>query len=151
MLRFTTKSSYGIRALIDLAVTYDRKQPVSLKNISGKERISLVFLEQIFNTFKKKGIVKSVRGPKGGYVLARDPSGISVCEVIKALEGDFYSGQCFPKKRGGKACARSKDCASKEIWDELTRQIEKTLKRFSLKYLAERTKERTRHREKSVS
>ncbi|MFQ5952620.1 MAG: RrF2 family transcriptional regulator, partial [Candidatus Omnitrophota bacterium] len=102
------------------------------------ERISIVYLEQIFNTLKNKGIIKSVRGPRGGYILAKDPSKISVYEAVKILEGDISSVSCVPKNGKGRKCERVCKCASKEVWDELTRQIEKTLKGFSLKYLAEK-------------
>jgi len=138
MLRFTTRSSYGVRALIGLAAAYESGEPVSLKTISKKEGISLVFLEQIFNTFRKAGIVKSTRGPRGGYVLARDPSEMNAGDIIRVLEGDFYSGRCISGGKKGTKCGRSARCASKEIWDELTREIERTLARFSLEYLADR-------------
>lgn len=137
-MRLTTKSSYGVRALINLAAVYKRKQPVSIRSISKEEGISTIYLEQIFNTLKNRGLVKSIRGPKGGYVLAKDPAKINVYEAIKILEGDVSSVRCAPKSGGGKICARLCNCASKEVWDELTLQIKKTLEDFSFKYLAER-------------
>jgi Rrf2 family protein len=137
-MRLTTKSSYGVRALINLAVMHGKKQPVSISSISKEEGISTIYLEQIFNVLKNHGLVKSVRGPKGGYVLAKDPAKVNVYEAIKILEGDISSVRCIPKLGKGKTCARLCNCASKEVWEELTRQIEKTLKGFSLKYLADR-------------
>jgi Rrf2 family protein len=117
---------------------YDAKQPVSLKEISKKEGISTVYLEQIFNILKNDGIVRSVRGPKGGYILAKDPSKINVYDAIRILEGGLSSVRCYSKSGKKKICARMCSCASKEVWEELTRQIEKTLKKFTLKYLAGR-------------
>jgi len=140
MLRFTTKTSYGIRALIYLAAIYDAKKPISLNTISKREGISLIFLEQIFHKFKKCGLVKSIRGPKGGYILDKNPSGISIYDVVSVLEGDVYPGQCNTLQ--GKNCTKREKCASKEVWDELTGQIEKTLKGFTLKYLADRSGEK---------
>ena len=137
-MRLTTKSSYGVRALINLAAVYKRKQPVSIRSISKEEGISTIYLEQIFNTLKNRGLVKSVRGPRGGYVLAKDPAKINVYEAIEILEGDVSSVRCVPKNGRGKTCAQLCNCASKEVWDELTLQIKKTLEGFSFKYLAER-------------
>ena len=140
-MRLTTKSSYGVRALIDLAVMYDARKPVSIKEISKKEGISIVYLEQIFNALKNEGVIRSVRGPKGGYVLAKDPSKVNVYDAMRILEGGLSSVRCYSKTGKKKTCARMCSCASKEVWEELTRQIEKTLKKFTLKYLAERALE----------
>lgn len=131
----TTKSSYGVRGLINLAIEYSKNQPMSIRNISTEENISSIYLEQIFNRLKNCGIVKSVRGPKGGYLLERDPAEISVYDVVIALEGGILSGKCVSGKDEG--CERLDKCASKEVWDEVAKQTEGTLKRFSLKYLAE--------------
>jgi Rrf2 family protein len=119
---------------------HGKKRPVSISSISKEEGISTIYLEQIFNVLKNRGLVKSVRGPKGGYVLAKDPAKVNVYEAINILEGDISSVRCMPKGGKGKTCARLCNCASKEVWEELTRQIEKTLKGFSLKYLADRAK-----------
>lgn len=135
----TTRSSYGIRALIHLAIAYGQKQqPVSVRRISKEEGLSGIYLEQIFSRLKGQGIVKSVRGPKGGYVLARDPSRVSVYEVVMALEGNVSPGKCA---RNRTTCRRVGKCASKEVWDEVTRQITGTLERFNLRDLAGRTLE----------
>jgi len=138
-MKLTTRSSYGVRALIDLAVMYGEKKPVSISNIAKKEGISNIFLEQIFNQLKNQGTVKSVRGPKGGYVLAKSPSSITVYEIVKTLEGSIFSERCIDADGGEqKVCRRSGRCASKEVWDEVARQIKSTLERFTLKDLADR-------------
>ena len=137
-MRLTTKSSYGVRALINLAVMHEKNEPVSIRSISKEEGISTIYLEQIFNALKNRGLVKSVRGPKGGYVLAKDPAEINVYEAIEVLEGDISSVRCISRKGNAKSCTKSCSCASKEVWEELTRQIKKTLEGFSLKYLARR-------------
>jgi Rrf2 family protein len=137
-MRLTTKSSYGVRALINLAVMHKKDKPISISSISKEEGISTIYLEQIFNTLKNRGLVKSVRGPRGGYVLAKPPAKINVYEAIEILEGDISSVRCVSRKDKTKACAKFCNCASKEVWEELTRQIKKTLEGFSLKYLAQR-------------
>ncbi len=139
-MRLTTKTSYGIRALIDLAIMHGAGKPLTIKNISQREGISSVYLEQIFNKLKNHGIVKSVRGPKGGYILARDPEKVSVYDAIEALEGGVSSVGCV-SERSKKKCIRLGKCASKEVWDEVTRQIQKTLGSFSIGYLAKKAVE----------
>ncbi len=135
----TTRSSYGVRALIHLAIAYGQtRQPVSVRSISREEGISGVYLEQIFGRLKSHDIVKSVRGPKGGYILVKDPSKVSVYEVVMALEGNISPGKCVGNKT---ICRRAGKCASKEVWDEVTRQITVALERFNLKDLAGRTLE----------
>ena len=133
-MRLTTRSSYGMRALIDMATSYGAQRPVSLKDISRREEISCVYLEQIFNKLKKCGVVKSVRGPKGGYLLARDPAEVSALEVVAAVEDSYSGSKCLC---GKPACERAHMCASKQMWDEVTREARKALGRFSLKRLAE--------------
>ncbi|MEA3489628.1 MAG: Rrf2 family transcriptional regulator [Candidatus Omnitrophota bacterium] len=137
-MRLTSKTSYGIRALVDLAIMYSRKSPVSIRKISREEGISSIYLEQIFNRLKNHGIVKSIRGPRGGYMLARSPSEISVYDAIDALEGEVTSVGCRSGRIKGAACKQAGRCVSKEVWDEVTGQIQKTLKSFSLKCLAKR-------------
>jgi Rrf2 family protein len=135
-MRLTAKTSYAIRALIDLAIMYPGKRPVSIKDISAEEGISSTYLEQIFNRLKNAGIVKSVRGPRGGYVLAKPPVKISVYSAITALEGEVSSVGCRYGRAKGASCDQACRCASKEVWDEVTRQIQRTLESFSLGYLA---------------
>ena len=137
-MRLTAKTSYAIRALIDLAVMYRGKKPVSIKDISTEEGISSIYLEQIFNRLRKAGIVKSIRGPRGGYILAKPPVKISVYDAITALEGEVSSVGCRYGRREGASCGQACRCASKEVWDEVTRQIQRTLESFSLGYLAEK-------------
>ncbi len=135
-MRVTTKSAYGVRSLINLALAYESKAPVSIKEMARKEDLSGIYLEQIFNRLKNQGVVKSVRGPKGGYILAKDPSQVTVYDVMRALEGDVSVGKCIPKT--GSVCERAQKCAPKEVWDEVTKSIETTLKSFSLASLATR-------------
>ncbi|MFH1845935.1 MAG: Rrf2 family transcriptional regulator [Candidatus Omnitrophota bacterium] len=138
-MRVTTKASYGVRALINLAVIYRQKQPLSIKSISQKEEISGVYLEQIFNRLKNNGLVKSVRGIRGGYMLAKAPADISIYDVIIALDENISPGRCSRPKGKQKPCARSSEgCVSKQIWDEVGRKIKETLADISLKDMADR-------------
>ncbi len=135
----TTKVSYGIRALIALALFFEKEEAVSVKQISGKEGISSVYLEQIFNKLKKSKIIKSIRGPKGGYTLARSPEKLSLLEIVLALEGSVAPGKCVSKKTGKNVCERAGICPSKEIWDEIEAQIKGTLGKYTLSDMVKRS------------
>lgn len=137
-MRLTTRSSYGIRALINMASAYGQERPLSLKDISKEEEISCVYLEQIFNKLKRSGLVKSVRGPKGGYLLAKDPSEVTVFEVVAAVEDSYAGVKCLC---GKDLCERATRCASKEVWDEVSSGTKNILGKFSLGQLAARARE----------
>ncbi|MFH1878238.1 MAG: Rrf2 family transcriptional regulator [Candidatus Omnitrophota bacterium] len=137
----TSRISYGVRALINLALMYEKNQPVTIKEIAREEGISSLFLEQIFNCLKRKGLVKSVRGPKGGYALVKNPSDINIYQILEALEGRKVSHRCFAHKEKGQVCKRAAVCASREVWDDVDKQVKVTLEGYSLEHLATRTKE----------
>jgi Rrf2 family protein len=134
----TTRVSYGIRALIYLAFSFEKEKAVSINNISGKENISSIYLEQIFNQLKKHKIIKSIRGPKGGYTLARPPEELDLLKIVLALGGSIAPWKCVPKKPGKKACERIGICPAKEIWDEIETRIGATLVKYTLKDLSKR-------------
>ena len=86
-MKLSTKGRYGLRAMIDLAV-YSEKEPVSIQSIADRQNISERYLEQLMASLKKEGLVKSIRGANGGYQLARPAIGISVGDILRALEGE---------------------------------------------------------------
>ncbi|MFH1395645.1 MAG: Rrf2 family transcriptional regulator [Candidatus Omnitrophota bacterium] len=137
-MKLTSKSVYGVRALIKLAVTYGKKRAIPISLISEEEGISSTYLEQIFNKLKNHNIVKSVRGPKGGYTFAKDPEKVSVYEVVVILEANIFPGKCVQRKGSLKTCKKTQSCVSKEVWQELAVKIEETLKGFTFKDLAKR-------------
>ena len=92
-MRLSTKSRYGLRALFDMAYN-SGTLPSQIKDISRRQEISPRYLEQIFQSFKKAGILKSKRGPQGGYILARKPDQITVREILEAAEGDTLLVEC---------------------------------------------------------
>ena len=87
-MKISTKGRYGLRALVDLA-GHDNGEPIALASIAQRQKLSLNYLEQVFGTLRKAGIVVSVKGAGGGYKLARDAESITVKEVLEALEGTF--------------------------------------------------------------
>ena len=108
-------------ALADMA-RFDGKNPVSLRDISLRQSISLLYLEQIFLRLKKNNIVKSVRGTNGGYVLKRDPKNIKLSEIFQALDQKVKTVGC--KKESKKGCnGKSSKCITHNLWDELDLHI----------------------------
>ena len=117
IMKLNTKSRYAVMALADMA-RFDGKNPVSLRDISLRQSISLLYLEQIFLKLKKNEIVKSVRGINGGYVLIRDPKNIKLSEIFQALDQKVKTVGC--KKDSKKGCnGKSSKCITHDLWDEL--------------------------------
>lgn len=125
----TTKARYAVMAVIDIADS-DSNQPVSLLTISERQNISLSYLEQIFSRLKKSGIVESVKGPGGGYVLGRDRKKITINEIIKAMGETIKMTRCSDTK---KSCTSNRaKCKTHHLWHGLENQISNYLGSISL-------------------
>jgi len=116
-MRLNTKSRYAVMALADLARFKDNK-PISLRDISLRQSISLLYLEQIFSKLKKNNIVKSVRGINGGYVLIKNPKQIKISEIFLALDENLKTMGCEKHSKTG-CNGRSAKCITHKLWDEL--------------------------------
>ncbi|MFV0518686.1 MAG: Rrf2 family transcriptional regulator [Lachnospirales bacterium] len=143
-MKVSTRSRYGLKALLEIATEKDEKC-VSLQSISDKLGISVNYLEQIIAVLKKDGIVKSVRGAKGGYVLAKDMEEISFGEILRSLEGDLYPVNCLndeieSTKGSGCSCGEScsSECLTKETWTKLYNIITVSIDNISLKDILEK-------------
>lgn len=122
-MRLTTKSRYGARAILDLAYNYAGK-PVQVKDISKRQEIPLRYLEQIFRGLKKSNIVKSVRGPAGGYYLAKDPKEITVGDIIRATREPINPVFCVDNETESiKRCSRAEQCVMRLVWKEAGEKI----------------------------
>ena len=88
-MKLTSKGRAAVTSLVDMSLNINNGNPVKLSDISNRQNISVNFLEQIFSSLKKKKIVKSIRGPLGGYMFEKDPQSISIYEVIRAIDEDF--------------------------------------------------------------
>ena len=131
-MKLSTKGRYAVMALTDLAL-YDLKGPVSLRDISLRQNISLLYLEQIFLKLKNKEIVRSVRGKKGGYKLSKDASKIRLSEILNAVDEKLKTVRCV--KHLKKGCnGKSIKCNTHRLWDELDNHISSFLEK---KYLSE--------------
>jgi Rrf2 family iron-sulfur cluster assembly transcriptional regulator len=130
-MRLSTKSRYGIRALFDIAY-HSEGLPTQIKEISSREGITPRYLEQIFQKLKKAGIVKSIRGPKGGYYLSRKPEEIMVKEIILAVEETIEPIFCARPSKGRKKCLRETKCVAQVIWKEAGQRLSDYLNSVSL-------------------
>ena len=120
-MRLTTKGRYAVMALVDLA-RFDNINPVSLRDISLRQSISLDYLEQIFSKLRKREIVKSVRGTQGGYVLSRKAKEIKLTNIFDAVDEKIKTVQC--KKESKKGCnGKATKCLTHNLWEELENHI----------------------------
>ena len=137
-MRLSTKSRYGLRALFDMAYN-SGTLPVQIKDISRRQEISPRYLEQIFQSLKRAGILKSKRGPQGGYYLARKPEEITVREILEAAEGDTLLVDCLHEKKSGKnVCPFDAGCVTQTVWQEATAKLNEFFTEMTLKTLCEK-------------
>ena len=120
-MKLSTKSRYAVMALADIA-RFKNNHPISLRDISIRQGISLVYLEQLFLKLKKNEIVKSIRGKKGGYTLNKTPDQIKISDILSAVEEKVKTIGC--QKHSKKGCnGKSAKCITHNLWDELETHI----------------------------
>ena len=120
-MKLNTRSRYAVMALADMA-SFNSQNPVSLRDISLRQNISLVYLEQIFSKLKKNNIVKSIRGTNGGYVLTKDPEQIKLSNIFSAVDEKIKTLQC--KRESKKGCnGKLTKCITHNLWDDLEMHI----------------------------
>ena len=120
-MKLNTRVRYAVMALADLA-NFDKENPVSLRDISLRQNISLVYLEQIFSKLKKNNIVKSIRGTNGGYVLTKDPEQIKLSNIFSAVDEQVKTVQC--NRDSKKGCnGKLTKCITHYLWDDLEMHI----------------------------
>jgi Rrf2 family transcriptional regulator, cysteine metabolism repressor len=137
-MKVSTKGRYGLRAMMDLAMHQTDATPVYLSSTAKRQNISEKYLEQIFATLQRSGLVKTVRGRKGGYLLARPAVDIALNEIFSALEGPCNLVACITEPS---ACVRTQECATRELWQMLGDRMEEILSGMTLADLAERQKQ----------
>jgi Rrf2 family cysteine metabolism transcriptional repressor len=142
-MKLSTRTRYGMRALVDLTLRNNNK-PVQLKDIAECQQISLAYLEHLVIPLVSAGIIKSTRGVHGGIELAKPPEEIKLLEILEALEGPLAPVHCLKDK---KSCARSSACATRDVWDDMKKAMEKVLKASTLQDLAERQRGKERQPE----
>ena len=117
-MQLSTKGRYAVTAMLDLA-SNDSSRPVTLDMISQRQNISLSYLEQLFAKLRKASLVKSIRGPGGGYLLNVNPVDVTLTEIIEAVDENIDLRRCH----GAKNCLRGKQCLSHHLWCEVSDQI----------------------------
>jgi len=131
-VKLSTKSRYAARLMVNLAWNY-QQGPVQLNEISRNEEISEKYLSQIVITLRGSGLIRSVRGAHGGYLLTREPAKITLREIVEVMEGGLDIVDCL---EDGKNCGRSGICITRNVWDKVSRAIKNTLDEINLEELA---------------
>lgn len=132
-MRLTTKGRFAVTAMLDLAL-HGSGAPVTLAQISERQKISLSYLEQLFGKLRRGELVESVRGPGGGYNLARDASKVSVADIVRAVEEPLDSTQCG----GRENCQENQRCMTHDLWEGLNTTVQGFLAGVTLSHLVER-------------
>lgn len=135
MIVVSTKSDYGMRAAVELARHYASGEPVQVRDIAERQGIPKDFLSLIMVDLRKGGVVESVRGPHGGYRLARPPVEVSMAEVLEVLEGPIQLLECVADP-GNATCRLEPSCTMRGVWSRLTDTILEVLRGTSLEQLA---------------
>ena len=126
-MKLTTKGRYAIIAMVDLAIN-GIDVPAPLKEISIRQKISLSYLEQLFSKLRMRGLVKSIRGPGGGYMLNKDPSNLNLLDIITAVDEKIDQTQCG----GAMNCINDKPCLTHFIWTDLNNKINDYMREITL-------------------
>jgi len=137
-MKLSTRTRYGIRAILELAENHN-KGPLQVNTIAREEDISGKYLEQLMAILKSAGLVRSVRGSKGGYILAKAPNLIKLNEVFNCLEGPVVTVECVENKD---YCARTADCVARQVWMQVQQAITDVLYSITLQDLVDRAKDR---------
>jgi len=130
-MKITTRGRYAVMALVALA-SYSQGSPVTIRLIAQQEAIPESYLQQLFLRLRKKNIVKSVRGPGGGFILSRHPSEINIGEIIRTAEGKQANIGC---RNSGRQCGMINKCRTQNMWETLEERIDEFLVSISLEDL----------------
>ena len=131
-MKVSTKGRYAIRAMLDLALQAT-ECPTVIKDISRRQGISSLYLEQLFALLKAGGLAESLQGPKGGFILTKPPSQISLLEILQTMEGSTASVSCVDNPI---LCPRADSCAARKLWIKVKRAIDSVLESTTLEDLA---------------
>ena len=134
-MRITTQGDYALRCILNIARN-SYEGPVSISRMVREERLPLDYIEQLLMKLRRRKLIKSVRGVKGGYLLARNPCQINVKDVLEAVEGNAFEVICTRRKNlNGKKCVSVHDCTLKNVWLKLKQRIEGYLEKTTIQSL----------------
>ena len=137
-MKLSTRTRYGIRAMLELAENHG-EGPLQIKVIANRQDISIKYLEQLMAILRSGGFVRSIRGPKGGYMLSKVPAQIKLDELFTCLEGPVVTVECIEDEN---YCARVADCMTRQVWAQVQAAMMKVLQSMTLQDLVNRAKER---------
>lgn len=121
-MKISTRGRYGLKAMVDIGVYSKENNCVCIKSIAERQGISENYLEQLIAQLKKAGLVQSIRGANGGYILSKETENITVGDVLRALEGDLQVTECVTKSEG---CGNSScnKCVTKNVWEKISESM----------------------------
>lgn len=129
-MRFSTRGRYGVQIMVDLA-QHSAEGPISLKSVADRQKLSEHYLEQLVPELRKAGLVKSIRGAQGGYILAKKPEDIYIGDVIRVLEGPIAPVECN-NQSGVDCCEKTEFCVTREVWVKVRDSINDVVDSISL-------------------
>jgi Rrf2 family cysteine metabolism transcriptional repressor len=129
-MRISTRGRYALRAMVDLARHAD-EGPVLRRDIAERQNISADYVAQLFRELRAAELVNGVKGPGGGYTLARDPAAISAGDIVRAVEGSIAVTECVAPG-GDFDCCRIGECATREVWQQVSQAVEEVLNEITL-------------------
>ncbi len=133
-MKVTARERIGLRAMVEFARRYGLG-PISLREVALAEDMPHRYLERVVASLRRSGLLSSVRGARGGYMLTRDPTAISVGDVFRALEGSLMALDCM--RTDGSSCVREPICASRSVWQAVMQRVSETLDNTSLADVAQ--------------
>src|SRR3972149_3919832 len=139
-MRFSVKSEYAITAVLDMALNTD-KGPAHVRAIARRQAIPVRFLEQVMASLKKAGLVESIRGAQGGYILSRDPKTINIAQIVEAIEGPITPMDCTAGLIDYR-CFQINGCVVKDVWEDVRKAITGVLSKVSIHEMCKRKREK---------
>lgn len=130
-MKFSTRGRYGVQIMVDLA-QHATEGPISLKSVADRQKLSEHYLEQLVPELRKAGLVKSIRGSQGGYILAKKPEDIYIGDVIRILEGPIAPVDCTNESNGLTCCEKTDFCVTREVWVKVRDSINDVVDSISL-------------------
>ncbi len=135
-MTISTRGRYGVKAMLDLALN-SLEDSVPVKSIAERHNIPRKYLEQVLFELKKAGLVKSARGPTGGYMLAKPPEHITVGDILRTLEGDLAPVKCVKQGEKREKCRRERQCITKYVWARIRDEVNQVVDGITLKDLTD--------------
>jgi len=137
-MKISTRGRYAARAMLDLAL-HSGGSPVLIRDISKRQNISELYLKQLLSPLKVAGLIRAIRGSRGGFTLARPPSQIKLIEIVQSVEGSTAPVECVDDVE---ICKRGDLCVIREVWMEMKRAVDKVLESITLQDLVEQHRQK---------